>query len=315
MNDGTVNLRSLEYFLAIYECGSLGKASANMGISQPALSKNLRHLEETLGISLFKRSPAGVAPTMYAHMLEQHSRAIGGHYEAIHRNIRALNNARKGVVRLGANTGSALRIVPHALTRLTSEYPEIRVRFIEGRYEYLAEQLIKMRLDIAIVSEPAGRISEHLHGDHFAADPFFIAMGAKHPLRCMGADFPLECFFNYPWIFPSGPVESKIVAAFRALGFEAPAPRIRTSSISCIKEMLLTQNFLSFVPQSFCDAMASLQEFHLLERPEFRLGRTLIVLRRSKEQLTPSSLACIAALRASCALLSTRLPSFEELGA
>jgi DNA-binding transcriptional LysR family regulator len=64
-----LRFRDLQVFLAVVECGSMGKAATQLGITQPAVSELISGLEESIGVRLFDRSPRGVEPTIYARAL------------------------------------------------------------------------------------------------------------------------------------------------------------------------------------------------------------------------------------------------------
>ena len=71
-----LEIRQLRYFMAIYEAGSVTKASARLLVAQSALSQQLAHLEDELGVPLFTRSPQGVTPTAFGQELYHHSQEI-----------------------------------------------------------------------------------------------------------------------------------------------------------------------------------------------------------------------------------------------
>ena len=71
-----MDLRKLQYFIELVEQGSLGKAAEKLHVSQPALTKSLRLLEDELGVRLLDRLPGGVKPTVYGDSLFAHAKAM-----------------------------------------------------------------------------------------------------------------------------------------------------------------------------------------------------------------------------------------------
>ena len=71
-----MELTKLRHFLAVLETGSLGDAARRLNISQPALSKSIQSLEQSIGGPLFMRSPRGMTPTAMASAIELRSRII-----------------------------------------------------------------------------------------------------------------------------------------------------------------------------------------------------------------------------------------------
>lgn len=152
-----MNTRLFQYFLAVYECRSLGKASQRLGISQPALSKSLRHLEQSLAVPLFTRHTWGVAPTVYAHAFLPYVRAMGVQFAAAREELKALAEAQIGVVRVGSNLGGSASLLPRALLRLFRERPGMQVFVEEGLYHPLVMGVRDGSLDLAVTTRPAIR--------------------------------------------------------------------------------------------------------------------------------------------------------------
>src|ERR1700756_2998365 len=79
MNDfpkSPLDSRLLRHFLAVVEHGNMTAAASSLGLTQPALSKSIHHLEQDLGLDLFLRHPGGVTPTHAGEVLARHARLI-----------------------------------------------------------------------------------------------------------------------------------------------------------------------------------------------------------------------------------------------
>jgi DNA-binding transcriptional LysR family regulator len=96
-----VELRNLEYFLAVVEHGSLRAAAQQLGVTQPALTKAVRRLEDSFGVLLFERRARGVALTTYGSALVRHARDLRSSVRAAWDELGALRTGSAGLVRVG----------------------------------------------------------------------------------------------------------------------------------------------------------------------------------------------------------------------
>src|SRR3977135_1296010 len=85
-----IKLRDLHILLAVARTGSMGKAAADLAVSQPVVSKAISHLEHALGLRLLDRSPQGVEPTMYGRALLKWSVAVFDELKQSVRDIESL---------------------------------------------------------------------------------------------------------------------------------------------------------------------------------------------------------------------------------
>ena len=95
-----MNSAALDYFLAAYRHRSIGKACRELGLSQPALSKTIRRLEDELRVQLFERTPLGIEPTSYGHTLARRANIISNE---IGRAVSEIANLARPYRRRGAD--------------------------------------------------------------------------------------------------------------------------------------------------------------------------------------------------------------------
>jgi len=144
-----MEIRQLKYLLAAVECGSLGKAAAQLGTATSAISQQISQLEGELSTRLLVRSAAGVAPTEAGVLFCQHATLALRHIDSA---VTAAQGARlSGVVSLGlAPTTSSILALPliHAMKQ---RYPHIRLQLVEGMSGHLSSMLKARQLDLAIL--------------------------------------------------------------------------------------------------------------------------------------------------------------------
>src|ERR1700758_2638065 len=107
--------RQLLLVVALAEEGNIHRAAAALSITQPAASKLLRELEETLDAPLFERLPRGMRPTLYGDALIRHARMVLGSLDQAQEELAALKAGRLGQVAVGAITSPGVRLLPAAV--------------------------------------------------------------------------------------------------------------------------------------------------------------------------------------------------------
>lgn len=151
--DLKIDLRQIGYFIAIAECGSITRAAARLGITQPSLSEAVARLERDLGAALVLRTGRGVVLTRAGAALAAHGRVILGAVQAAVRDVRQLGAEARGPVSLGLTpTLTSLIGVPLAET-VAHEHPEIQLLISEGVSPVTLEGLSNGRLDLGVCYE------------------------------------------------------------------------------------------------------------------------------------------------------------------
>jgi DNA-binding transcriptional LysR family regulator len=122
-----LEVRDIEYFAVVAKNGHVGRAAEQLGLSQPALSKSLRRLEQSLGAKLVKRTPKGVDLTEVGAALLSRVRGLQLTLEDIAREAADLSEGRAGRVRVGADPAVAVAILPEVCSALLASAPKVTV--------------------------------------------------------------------------------------------------------------------------------------------------------------------------------------------
>src|SRR5262245_38832317 len=120
-----LRLRDLRYLIAISELGSMAKAAASLGVSQPAVSKAVGDLEDALGASLLERSPRGVMPTIYGQALIRRGLAVFDELKLGIGEIEYLADPTAGEVRIGCGEAGAAGYLAPVVERFTRQNPRV----------------------------------------------------------------------------------------------------------------------------------------------------------------------------------------------
>jgi LysR family nitrogen assimilation transcriptional regulator len=146
-----MELRQLRYFVAIVDHGSLSRAALILHVAQPALTQQLRQLEEELGVQLLHRSAQGVLSTDAGKVFYEHAQAI----------LKQVADARSAVAQSAERPSGAVTLgLPHSisgalalplLTATRDQYPEITLQLTEELTGNLGDQLKSGRLNLAVL--------------------------------------------------------------------------------------------------------------------------------------------------------------------
>ncbi len=184
-----MNLNHLAIFHAVAQEKSVTAASRRLLISQPAISKQLRQFEKTLGVTLFDRQPRGVRPTEAGEVLASYAARLFSLAGEARHAIDELRGLRRGRLRVGASTTIGIYLLPEIFVRFRAAHPAIHLELQIASSEVLAERLINGSLDIAFTE---GAITnESLESNVLMFDDLVAIAPPNHPLRAKGqSHFP-----------------------------------------------------------------------------------------------------------------------------
>ena len=149
-----LTLRQLRYFEALAQHGHFGRAAEACAISQPALSLQIRDLEQSLGVALFERGPRQVRLTRFGEEFAPRARDILRSVDELGDLARASRNRLAGRLRIGVIPTVAPYLLPAIIGHLTRLHPGIDIHVRETLTAKLIRELAEGRLDTAIVALP-----------------------------------------------------------------------------------------------------------------------------------------------------------------
>src|SRR6478752_7401354 len=190
MVDERIKYRHLQCFLAVAQHGSLQKAADVLAITQPAVSKTLKELEDLLAVRLFERGRRGAVTTREGEAFLRHA---GASVSALREAVASVAQTRRqgnAVVAIGVLPTVAPWLLPQLLLRQDAEATEdahTSLRIHTGANPELLARLRQRELDLVIgrFAEPAHMLG--LSFEHLYADPLVLAVRPGHPLLAQAA--------------------------------------------------------------------------------------------------------------------------------
>lgn len=202
MLNSRVRLRHLRTFLEVARRRSVVKAAAAMHVSQPAVTRTIRELEEVLGVALLEREGRGIRLTHSGEVFLQHA---GIALAALRQGIDSVAQAdveRKMPLRIGALPTVSAHIMPRAVALFLREETGAALRIVTGENSVLLEQLRLGELDLVV-----GRLAapERMTGflfEHLYSEQVVFVVRAGHPLLADDADI-FARLEDYPVLMPT----------------------------------------------------------------------------------------------------------------
>lgn len=175
-----MNLRDLQYLIAVADTLHFGRAAERCFVSQPTLSGQIKKLEDELAVTLFERTKRSVVITPIGAEILKHAKLVVEQTDAIVQLARAQRDPLAGPVRLGVIPTISPYLMPLILMPLRQNYPQTRLILSEEITDILLQRLAAHQIDAAIIATPI----DDGEFDQIALfeEPFWLAHPRSHAL-------------------------------------------------------------------------------------------------------------------------------------
>ena len=285
-----MDVRQLRNVLAIFDQGSIGKAAETLRVSQPALTKSLRRLEDELQVKLFERTARGMTPTVYGDCLRSHAAAVSIGLEHLRSNLQSLKSGLTGIVEVGAPPIVAPRVLPDAIAELRKERPKILVRVTTDLTPALIRKVQDGRLDFAVIFTADEVVPADCQRRFLFNDRLVIAARAKHPITRTRRVSVREAA-KHAWVLPhrDNLHRQRLHLAFEAEGLPLPQPVIECNSVQFIKAILQTTVCVALVSQMSVSADENAGLIRTVELDSDYMTRQIGIAWRRDRALSPAA--------------------------
>lgn len=303
--------RQLAFLVHLDEERCLARAADAAGLTQPAASKLLRQVEDTLGVQLFERQPRGMSPTGYGEILVRHARAALSELGLARKEIAALRSGVLGKAAIGMVLDPNNSLFATAVAQLKQRHPGVVICIEIDACAPLLQKLREGSLDMVL-----GRVLDTARAEDLVYEPlttqelYVVIAGAQHPLAGRKS-LQLSNVIEQPWILPptGSLVRDKLDALWVQSGLPLPANIVETVSAAVIAALLRGNNMVAAVPEEAAQASYNSGDFTVLIRNLPLAGGSFGLITRRNHPLAAGAQLMLKTLRE----LAGRLPA-DHLG-
>lgn len=283
-----LKVQHLVTLVAIGQYRNAHRAAREMSLSQPAVSKIIREVEQLFGTVMFERGRAGMIPNRVGEAIIARAAALLNDIERTSDEIEAIAAGHIGSLRLGVIAFIAPDLITRTLNRLSTERVSLGTEIHEGTTLPLVTQLVAKELDCVI-----GRYSfEHeaeLDQRLLVQQRFAAVVASTHPALARG-DIALADTVSFPWVVtpPRTAARQALTDMFLQAGLRAPDVRIETASMEIMKAVLADCEMIGLLPLGIATKYALLGQVKILDFQIDFPPAPLMLIRRRNEPVPPS---------------------------
>jgi len=283
-----VTLKQLRVLAAIAKSGKITSAARHLGVTPPAVTLQLKLLEENVGMPLFDRSSQGLRPTDAGiYMLETEARIASALVEC-DEGLKQLKGLGRGRVSLGI-VSTTKYFAPLALAAFSRENPDIELELLVGHRDEITAALTNLKLDMAIMGRPPKKIEleRQVMGDH----PHVIIAAPDHRLASRGR-IPLRWLVNDTFLLRESGSGTRILTdQMFAKADLAPSFGMVFGSNETIKQAVMAGLGVAFISAHTVAAEVAQRRIVVLPVTGLPVVRKWYLLRAKAKHLLPAGTA------------------------
>ena len=209
----------LKVFCSVARNLSFTKASRELHISQPAISKHIHELENEYNVALFERLGTRIKLTHAGELLLSHAEKIIDNYRSLNFEMNLLSEQHVGELRLGASTTIAQYVLPPFLASFAQKFRQIKVSLLNGNTQEIEHAIDEHRIDLGLVE---GRSNQpHLHYIPFMKDELVLVVNAQSKLAALD-EITLDELKEMPFGHPGKRIGQPRSAETQIIGTQYP---------------------------------------------------------------------------------------------
>lgn len=232
-----LSIKQVRYFIATADSGQVSQAAILLNVSQSAVTTAIKQLEETLGVSLFRRLSSGVVLTAEGSRFLTHARNVMAAVNSAERAPLTEETALSGVVRVGATYTVLGYFLPRLYARFARTYPKIQVELQELPRDRLEERLNDGSLDMAVMLVSNLRDKAHLAFETLLQSRRRLWLPAEHPLLSVET-VTLEDVSREPYVMLTVDEASQTAGRYWQQAGLEPNVIFSTSSVEAVRSFV-----------------------------------------------------------------------------
>lgn len=269
-----INLAHLAVFHAVASEGSVSRGAERLMVSQPAVSKQLRQLERSLGASLFDRLPKGVRPTAAGELLADYARRIFALEAEAAKALAELRGLRRGSLSVGASTTIGVYLLPEVFVRYRRAYPDVHMHMEVANSEVIRRRLVEGAIDVGLTE---GIVEgDELDSTVFLRDELVPIAAPGHPLARRKRPVPAATLCREPFVVrETGSGTKSVVERALAERGLSVTPVMSLGSTEAIKRAVAAGVGVAIVSRLTVQQELQLGRLVVLRVPDLPINRPL----------------------------------------
>jgi len=187
-----MNLQYLRVFLTVAEHEHITRASEELILSQPAVTKTIQHLEQEIGLELIERHGRRIALTHAGHVLHNYARRVFALEREMEEALSALRDVDAGEVTVAASTTTGVYLLPPIVARYHARYPKVTLNITILNSHEIVEETLNWNVDFGLVEGDASSLPQGLRVEVFAHDELVLVVSPKHRWGGLPAILPTD---------------------------------------------------------------------------------------------------------------------------
>jgi LysR family transcriptional regulator, regulator of abg operon len=280
-----MRLQHLQLLLTLARTGSLRASAEALNVTQPALTKALKQLEDEFGTVLVVRMPKGVRLAPAGELLAARAATVLRELDRAREEVGWFARNERATVTVGISPAAALLLAPGALGRFHARWPRVTVRLTDALYPKAQERLRSGELDMALGPLPAAGPGHDLRAVELLHSASAIVAPRNHPLRRARH---LRDLADAQWILTGprlGPGDPTHLG-FEKLGLPPPLVVLECDSFSILLALLPASDALAVVPRHFFEIHGPRMGLVALDIAEPLMPITIHLTTRAEGPLT-----------------------------
>lgn len=244
------SLRHLEMVRALAQHRHFGRAAKALGVSQPSLTRSLKHLEDTLGVRLFERHD-GVTPTLFGRIVIEKGEMLLRGYSELLREITLTKGLDIGELTVAVAPFPAEVSAQKAMGMLAARHPGLQLELSTTDWTRVVDDISQGRADLGLADISEAAEHSELETELIRASPLHFYCRTGHPLAGR-RKLCLDDLMAFPWVGPTAPARMRMEMpqTERPFGFFSEVnnrfrPRIVVGSVSAAKDVVIVSDGLS----------------------------------------------------------------------
>ena len=289
-----MEFRQIQYFITLYEDGSVTRAARRLHIVQSALSMQMAKLEAEVGQRLFVRTPQGMQPTPEGRRLYRLFLPVVTGYQRAREQVVEATGELNGEVRFGMIATIAQGVLVDAILEFSSAHPKVELSMTDGFSGDLIDAVALGQLDAAVINKPRRALT--LKSETIADEDLLLVMGPAH------ADVPASLRFSgmsaLKLVFPTRRHGLRgIIENFAEAEDVHLSPSLEIDSISAILKLVRESDFCTLLPHVAVRGLLERAEVKVHRFVSPRLRRTIVAVTDPSRPLNPAAAAFLSVLR------------------